>query len=62
MLENNEVIGAFTEIGFSSKLNLIPKDNPKCCLFNLNQNHLLYAQRTNKTHSCDKSYILFGNW
>ena len=41
---------------------LIPKDNPRCCLLNLTTSHFLYASRTNKTHSCDINYLLFGNW
>jgi hypothetical protein len=61
-LKNKQIVGAFTEVGFSSKQTLIPKDNPRCCLFNLSKGHFLYASRTNKTHSYDKNYILFGNW
>lgn len=60
-LENNEVIGAFTHIGFNPKPKLIPTSNPKSFLCNLTQNRYLYAYLTNKTHSYDKNYFILGN-
>lgn len=61
-LASDQVIGAFSEVAFSSKPVLIPRDNPRCCLFNLTKHHFLYASKTNKTHSVDRSYLMFGNW
>jgi hypothetical protein len=61
-LQSGPVMGAFTEVSFSSKPVYIPKDNPRCFLFNLALDHFLFASRTNKTHSRDENYITFGSW
>jgi hypothetical protein len=59
---SSQIVGAFTEIPFSSKPVRIPRDNPKSFLCNLSNEHFLYASKTNKTHSVDRNYLMFGNW
>lgn len=59
---SKQIIGAFTEVGFSSKPVRIPRDNPRSFLCNLSQEHFLFASKTNKTHSVDRNYLMFGNW
>lgn len=61
-LSSGQVISAFSEVPFSSKDVLIPRDNPRCFLCNFTQQHFLYASKTNKTHSVDRNYLMFGNW
>lgn len=61
-LSSGQIVGAFTEVPFSSKDVLIPRDNPKCFLANLSHKRFLYASKTNKTHSVDRNYLMFGNW
>lgn len=61
-LTSGQYIGAFSEVAFSSKDVLIPRDNPKSFLCNVTSRHFLYASKTNKTHSVDRNFLMFGNW
>lgn len=54
-------MGAFTELGFD-KPKLIPRENPRCFLFNAGRSRFLFAHKINKTHSYDPNYLIFGNW
>ena len=60
--DNKNIIGAFTANCFKPKNNFIPKANPKSFLFNITLNRYVYAHRTNKTHTYDPHYLIFGNW
>jgi len=59
---SGQTVGAFTQTNFSSRPVLIPRDNPKCFLFNLTNKHCLFSYKTNKTHARDTNYLTFGSW
>lgn len=61
-LENKEIVGAFTHLGFDPKPNYIPKQNPKSFIYNFTKNLFIYAYKVSRTHTYDENFLIFGNW
>ena len=61
-MEDEQLVGGFTEGAFDPKPNPIPIENPHAFMFNLKHRRWAFANRITKTHSYDPNYLLLGNW